>query len=102
MVFLINYFIDYQRIYVDEYDYEMPPAKLPRSNSFPDLRALVLGGLSPPTPPHPRRRANSEVVPIVIILFSFSSHSPHSGLYRFNLDSNRKKLFISERENYLS
>ncbi|XP_015125527.1 open rectifier potassium channel protein 1 [Diachasma alloeum] len=53
-----------KRVYVDEYDYEMPPAKLMRSNSFPDLRELVIGGLAPPTPPHPRRRANSEVVPL--------------------------------------
>ncbi|XP_011315332.1 open rectifier potassium channel protein 1 [Fopius arisanus] len=53
-----------KRVYVDEYDYEMPPAKLMRSNSFPDIRELVYGGLAPPTPPHPRRRANSEVVPL--------------------------------------
>ncbi|XP_063986413.1 open rectifier potassium channel protein 1 [Diachasmimorpha longicaudata] len=53
-----------KRVYVDEYDYEMPPTKLMRSNSFPDLRTLVIGGLAPPTPPHPRRRANSEVVPL--------------------------------------
>ncbi|XP_043285975.1 open rectifier potassium channel protein 1 [Venturia canescens] len=51
-------------IYVDEYDYEAPAPKFQRSNSFPDLRDLAYGGLSIPTPPHPRRRANSEVVPV--------------------------------------
>ncbi|EFN84522.1 uncharacterized protein LOC105183149 isoform X2 [Harpegnathos saltator] len=53
-----------KRVYVDEYDYEVPPAKLSRSNSFPDLRTLMIGGcIENYTPPHPRRRANSEVVP---------------------------------------
>lgn len=39
-----------------------------RSNSFPDLRQLVYGGLEPFTPPHPRRRANSEVVPMEVLV----------------------------------
>ncbi|XP_014474532.1 PREDICTED: open rectifier potassium channel protein 1 [Dinoponera quadriceps] len=53
-----------KRVYVDEYDYEVPLAKLSRSNSFPDLRTLVIGGFTEDhTPPRPRRRANSEVVP---------------------------------------
>ncbi|XP_008203851.1 open rectifier potassium channel protein 1 [Nasonia vitripennis] len=53
-----------KRVYVDEYDYDTPPPQFPRSSSFPNLRELVYGGLEPPTPPHPRRRANSEVVPM--------------------------------------
>ncbi|XP_008553925.1 open rectifier potassium channel protein 1 [Microplitis demolitor] len=53
-----------KRIYMDDDDYDTPPATLMRSNSFPDLRQLVYGGLEPITPPHPRRRANSEVVPM--------------------------------------
>ena len=50
---------------MDEYDYDTPTPKFPRSNSFPDLRDLVYGGLEIPEPPHPRRRANSEVAPMV-------------------------------------
>ncbi|XP_034946988.1 open rectifier potassium channel protein 1 isoform X2 [Chelonus insularis] len=53
-----------KRVYVDEYDYETPPTSLMRSNSFPDLRKLVYGGLPSTAPIHPRRRANSEVVPM--------------------------------------
>ncbi|XP_024939884.1 uncharacterized protein LOC107266845 isoform X2 [Cephus cinctus] len=53
-----------KRIYVDEYDYETPPTKFSRSSSFPDIRDLVYGGLETPIPPHPRRRANSAVVPM--------------------------------------
>ncbi|XP_012224441.1 uncharacterized protein Ork1 isoform X2 [Linepithema humile] len=53
-----------KRVYVDEYDYDVPPAKLPRSNSFPDLRDLAIGGFVDDFTPHPRRRANSEVVPM--------------------------------------
>ncbi|XP_032673639.1 uncharacterized protein LOC116845260 isoform X2 [Odontomachus brunneus] len=53
-----------KRVYVDEYEYDTPLAKLARSNSFPDLRNLTIGGcMENYTPPHPRRRANSEVVP---------------------------------------
>ncbi|KAI4494408.1 hypothetical protein M0802_008900 [Mischocyttarus mexicanus] len=53
-----------KRIYVDEYNYETPPTKFSRSNSFPDLRKLIYGGFDVPAPLHPRRRANSEVVPL--------------------------------------
>ncbi|XP_012278236.1 open rectifier potassium channel protein 1 [Orussus abietinus] len=53
-----------KRVYVDEVQYQTPPSKFTRSNSFPDLRDLVYGGLANPIPPHPRRRANSEVVPM--------------------------------------
>ncbi|KAL6265448.1 hypothetical protein P5V15_002244 [Pogonomyrmex californicus] len=52
-----------KRVYVDEYDYEVPTAKFPRSNSFPNLRDLTIGGYADTYIPHPRRRANSEVVP---------------------------------------
>ncbi|XP_072748710.1 uncharacterized protein Ork1 isoform X2 [Anoplolepis gracilipes] len=54
-----------KRVYVDEFDYEVPPTKFSRSNSFPDLRNLTIGGYVEPFIPHPRRRANSEVVPAV-------------------------------------
>ncbi|KAM0727834.1 Open rectifier potassium channel protein 1 [Formica fusca] len=54
-----------KRIYVDEYDYEIPPTKFLRSNSFPDLRKLTIGGYVDNCIPHPRRRANSEVVPAI-------------------------------------
>lgn len=50
---------------MDEWDYDTPTPKFPRSNSFPDLRELIYGGLEIPEPPCPRRRANSEVVPLV-------------------------------------
>lgn len=51
---------------MDEYDYEIPSTKLSRSNSFPNLRNLIIGGcMENYTPPYPRRRANSEVVPTV-------------------------------------
>ncbi|XP_043491474.1 uncharacterized protein LOC122517142 isoform X3 [Polistes fuscatus] len=53
-----------KRVYVDEYNYETPPTKFSRSNSFPDLRKLIYGGFEAPAPLHPRRRANSEVVPL--------------------------------------
>ncbi|KAK2587466.1 hypothetical protein KPH14_003171 [Odynerus spinipes] len=53
-----------KRVYVDEYNCETPPAKLSRRNSFPDLRKLLYGGFETPVPLHPRRRANSEVVPM--------------------------------------
>lgn len=55
-----------KRVYVDEYDYEIPSAKLPRSNSFPGLRDLTYGGHVEENGgfPGPRRRANSEVVPL--------------------------------------
>ncbi|XP_015172732.1 PREDICTED: open rectifier potassium channel protein 1 isoform X2 [Polistes dominula] len=53
-----------KRVYVDEYNYETPPTKFSRSNSFPDLRKLIYGGFDAPAPLHPRRRANSEVVPL--------------------------------------
>ncbi|XP_066597403.1 open rectifier potassium channel protein 1-like [Prorops nasuta] len=53
-----------KRIYVDEFNYDTPITKHSRSSSFPDLRDLVYGGLEIPQPPHPRRRANSEVVPM--------------------------------------
>lgn len=52
-----------KRVYVDEYESEEPPAKFPRSNSFPNLRDLTIGGYDNFIP-HPRRRANSEVVPM--------------------------------------
>ncbi|XP_029165410.1 LOW QUALITY PROTEIN: uncharacterized protein LOC114936412 [Nylanderia fulva] len=52
-----------KRVYVDEFDYEVPPTKFSRSNSFPDLRNLTIGGYVDNSIPHPRRRANSEVVP---------------------------------------
>lgn len=54
-----------KRVYVDEFDYEVPPTKFSRSNSFPDLRNLTIGGYVDNFIPHPRRRANSEVVPAV-------------------------------------
>lgn len=64
-LFNVCYFF-YQRVYVDEYESEEPPAKFPRSNSFPNLRDLTIGGyVDIPHIPHPRRRANSEVVPVV-------------------------------------
>ena len=49
---------------MDGHDYECPLERRARSNSFPNLRDLVFGGAEPPTPPCPRRRANSEVVPM--------------------------------------
>ncbi|XP_053974602.1 open rectifier potassium channel protein 1 isoform X1 [Hylaeus volcanicus] len=54
-----------KRVYVDECIYEIPPAKFPRSNSFPDLRELLHGARGNDSMRHyrPRRRANSEVVP---------------------------------------
>ncbi|XP_039302334.1 open rectifier potassium channel protein 1 isoform X2 [Solenopsis invicta] len=52
-----------KRVYVDEYESEEPPAKFARSNSFPNLRDLTIGGYGDSIP-HPRRRANSEVVPM--------------------------------------
>ncbi|CAL1685537.1 unnamed protein product [Lasius platythorax] len=54
-----------KRVYVDEFDYEVPPTKFSRSNSFPDLRNLTIGGYVDNFIPHPRRRANSEVVPAI-------------------------------------
>ncbi|XP_058804377.1 open rectifier potassium channel protein 1 isoform X2 [Phymastichus coffea] len=51
-----------KRVYVDECVYDTPLPHYPRSNSFPNLRDLLYGGLEP-SPPCPRRRANSEVVP---------------------------------------
>lgn len=50
---------------MDEYESEEPPAKFPRSNSFPNLRDLTIGGYADSFIPHPRRRANNEVVPMV-------------------------------------
>lgn len=50
---------------MDEYESERPTAKFPRSNSFPNLRDLTIGGFVDDFIPHPRRRANSEVVPMV-------------------------------------
>jgi len=50
---------------VNEYESEEPPVKFPRSNSFPNLRDLTIGGNVDSFIPHPRRRANSEVVPMV-------------------------------------
>lgn len=50
---------------MDEYESEEPPAKFSRSNSFPNLRDLTIGGYVNGFIPHPRRRANSEVVPTV-------------------------------------
>lgn len=58
------FFFFNQRVYVDEYESEEPPAKFARSNSFPNLRDLTIGGYGDSIP-HPRRRANSEVVPMV-------------------------------------
>ncbi|XP_076620196.1 open rectifier K[+] channel 1 [Colletes latitarsis] len=54
-----------KRVYVDECNYEVPPAKFPRSNSFPDLRDLLHGAKGNDSMRYyrPRRRANSEVVP---------------------------------------
>ena len=59
-----------KRVYVDECNYEIPPAKCPRSSSFPDLRDLSYGtednddtGSSATCQRPPRRRANSEVAP---------------------------------------
>lgn len=60
-----GYHFSYQRVYVDECDYEIPPTKFSRSSSFPDLRNLIIGGYADNIVPHPRRRANSEVVPMV-------------------------------------
>ncbi|XP_011872544.1 PREDICTED: open rectifier potassium channel protein 1 [Vollenhovia emeryi] len=53
-----------KRVYVDEYESEEPPVKFSRSNSFPNLRDLTIGGYVDGFIPHPRRRANSEVVPM--------------------------------------
>lgn len=56
----------FQRVYVDECNYEIPPCKFPRSNSFPDLRDLLYGSKERDRICYrPRRRANSEVVPTV-------------------------------------
>ncbi|XP_036149166.1 open rectifier potassium channel protein 1 [Monomorium pharaonis] len=55
-----------KRVYVDEYESEEPPAKFPRSNSFPNLRDLTIG-YGDSFIPHPRRRANSEVVPTDVL-----------------------------------
>ncbi|XP_078049181.1 open rectifier K[+] channel 1 isoform X2 [Augochlora pura] len=54
-----------KRVYVDECSQEIPRAKFPRSNSFPDLRDILHGGKGSEYIAHqrPRRRANSEVVP---------------------------------------
>lgn len=49
---------------MDEYEFEKPTAKFPRSNSLPNLRDLTIGYVDGFIP-HPRRRANSEVVPTV-------------------------------------
>lgn len=58
--------IDFQRIYVDECNYEIPPSKFCRSNSFPDLRDLLYASKEKDEMyQRPRRRANSEVVPTV-------------------------------------
>lgn len=57
--------IDFQRIYVDECNYEIPPSKFCRSNSFPDLRDLLYASKEKDEIyQRPRRRANSEVVPM--------------------------------------
>ncbi|XP_076760976.1 open rectifier K[+] channel 1 [Xylocopa sonorina] len=54
-----------KRVYVDECNYEIPPSKFPRSNSFPDLRDLSYGSKEKDGECHrPRRRANSEMVPM--------------------------------------
>lgn len=53
-----------KRVYVDECSYETPPTKFSLCSSFPDLRKLAYGGFETPVPLHPRRRANSEVVPL--------------------------------------
>lgn len=50
---------------MDEYESEEPPAKFQRSNSFPNLRDLTIGGYVDDFRPYQRRRANSEVVPTV-------------------------------------
>nr|XP_033192562.1 uncharacterized protein LOC117158103 isoform X3 [Bombus vancouverensis nearcticus] len=53
-----------RRVYIDECNYEIPPSKFPRSNSFPDLRDLLYGSKEKDKLCNrPRRRANSEVVP---------------------------------------
>ncbi|XP_050582411.1 open rectifier potassium channel protein 1 isoform X3 [Bombus affinis] len=53
-----------KRVYIDECNYEIPPSKFPRSNSFPDLRDLLYGSKEKDKLCNrPRRRANSEVVP---------------------------------------
>lgn len=54
---------------MDEYESEEPPVKFARSNSFPNLRDLTIGGYVDNFIPHQRRRANSEVVPTVSIIF---------------------------------
>lgn len=79
---------------MDEYDYDTPPPQFPRSNSFPDLRELVYGGLEPPTPPHPRRRANSEVVPMVSILISIFFLSKKNA----NLSNSQIFFFLQEAQ----
>ncbi|CAL7937326.1 unnamed protein product [Xylocopa violacea] len=55
-----------KRVYVDECNYEIPRSKLPRSNSFPDLRDLSYGSKEKDGAAchRPRRRANSEMVPM--------------------------------------
>ncbi|KAL0114438.1 hypothetical protein PUN28_011593 [Cardiocondyla obscurior] len=57
-----------KRVYVDEYESDEPIAKFPRSSSFPNLRDLTIGGYIDDSIPHPRRRANSEVVPTVELI----------------------------------
>lgn len=60
---------------MDECDYEVPIAKLSRSNSFPDLRNLTIGGYTEKyAPSFPRRRANSEVVPAVCKRLTHNLH----------------------------
>ncbi|XP_017878210.1 uncharacterized protein LOC108623877 [Ceratina calcarata] len=54
-----------RRVYVDECNSEVPVSKIPRSSSMPDLRSLFYGLKEKDTPCYkPRRRANSEVVPM--------------------------------------
>lgn len=77
---LFIYFNTFQRVYIDECNYEIPPSKFPRSNSFPDLRDLLYGSKEKDKLCNrPRRRANSEVVPTVSDFLEYE-HDHHQKL----------------------
>lgn len=82
---LFIYFNTFQRVYIDECNYEIPPSKFPRSNSFPDLRDLLYGSKEKDKLCNrPRRRANSEVVPTVSDFLEYE-HDHHQKLWSCNL-----------------
>ncbi|XP_048511601.1 open rectifier potassium channel protein 1 [Athalia rosae] len=65
-VFNEMYIMKLKPVYQDECNYEIPSdCKFARSSSFPDLRELIYGGLEIAPPTQPRRRANSEIAPVI-------------------------------------